>query len=43
MRKSFPKNFVSLSQCSLPVRIHAVSYPAIIAERPIVIGTNRKW
>ena len=43
IRKSLPKNLVSRSQCSLPVRTQAVSKPATIADSPIVIGTNRKW
>jgi hypothetical protein len=43
IRNSLPKNFVSRSQCWCSVRTQAVSQTATSAERPIVIGTNRKW
>ena len=43
MRKSFPKNLVSRSHWAFWVRTQAVSYPATIADSPIVMGTNRKW
>ncbi len=43
IRKSFPQNFVAWKYFSLPVRTHAVSMPAVTADRLMVSGTNRKW
>jgi hypothetical protein len=43
IRKSLPKNFVSRSHRGFRVRSQAVSYAAIIAESPMLTGTNRKW
>ncbi len=43
IRNSFPKNFVSVRYCSLPVQCQAVCRPATKIPRPMVKGTNRKW
>ena len=43
IRNSRPKNFVSRRYSGFHVRTQAVSRPATIALRPIVMGTKRKW
>ena len=43
IRKRVPKNFVRRRYSGRPVRSQAVSNAAMIADVPIVIGTNRKW
>ena len=42
IRKSFPKNRVARSHCSLPVTCHTVCITAIIGARPMVSGTRMK-
>ena len=41
--RSLPKNLVSRSQRSLPVRTHVVCMIATSGARPIVSGTKMKW
>src|SRR3954468_6105987 len=40
---SVPKNFVSLSHASSPLRCHSVCMTATSGASPSVSGTNRKW
>jgi hypothetical protein len=43
IRNSLPQNLVARRYRGAPVRTQAVCNPATSADRPMVIGTKKKW